>query len=168
MPLSRRAAALRPVISEKKELTWSLLSQNFSTAPADITLISGVEPASANLPEEVTIGTVVNWIFFEFNISPEAITNTQVIHWKIIKVPSGFSGVSAANTYQQDDRKWIIKRGMEMLPKNVNTIIKRMFVVRIPRKMRRIGEGDKIRLLLEGSASQTANFCGIAICKPLN
>ncbi len=160
--------ALRPIISEKKEITWSLLAQNFSTAPADITIASGVEPASANLPEEVTIGTVIKWLFVEFNVSAEAVTNTNVVHWKIIKTPSGFSGVSAANTYQQDDRKWIFKRGMEMLPKDVNTIIKRVFVIPVPRKMQRIGEGDTLRLLLETSANQTANFCGIIIYKPLN
>ncbi len=130
--------ALRPIISEKKEITWSLLAQNFSTTPGDITIASGVEPASANLPEEVTIGTVIKWLFVEFNVSAEAVTNTNIVHWKIIKTPSGFSGVSAANTYQQDDRKWIFKRGMEMLPKDVNTIIKRVFVIPIPRKMQRM------------------------------
>ncbi len=80
--------ALRPIISEKKEITWSLLAQNFSTTPGDITIASGVEPASANLPEEVTIGTVIKWLFVEFNVSAEAVTNTNIVHWKIIKTPS--------------------------------------------------------------------------------
>ena len=165
--MSRRSLALRPVISEKHEQTWSLIGQNFGTTPADIELVEAVAASAVGqaTPEEVVNGSVVKSIYIEFNVSAEAITNTNIVHWKVIKVPAAVTGISPANTYNQTDKKFILKRGMEMLPKDVNTIIKRIFVLRIPPRLRRFGIGDKLRLLLETSASQTSNFCGIAIFK---
>ncbi len=159
-----RRSRLNVIHSEKHEVTWSILSQNFGTTPFVTNLAIAVLPLNKNLGVEVATGSKVFSIYFEMNISNEAITNTNIIHWKVVYEPSTATS-TAANTYYQTDRAKILKRGMEMLPKDVSTVFKRIFVVRIPRQYQRMKEGDNIRIMLEGSASQTANFCGFAIYK---
>ncbi len=59
---------------------------------------------------------------------------------------------------------------MEMLPQipigsggTVQT--KRIFVVRIPPRMRRFAENDKLSLYYKSSSASNVNYCGIAIFK---
>ncbi len=127
-----RGLALRPVHSEKQEITWSNLQQNASTTQ-DINIISTVEnPSSAG---QLNIGATVRAVFFEFNIAAETITNPKVVHWLIEKLPSLGTG-SDPTIYDAVNKKQILKRGMEMLPKDVSTVFKRIFVVRIPPRLR--------------------------------
>ncbi len=58
-----------------------------------------------------------------------------------------------------------MKRGMEMLPTNVATVFKRIFVVKIPRVYNRVGDTDQYTFQYIASSSQTINACGIAIYK---
>ncbi len=165
MPYGRRRNNLRPINSIKHEVTWSDLAIDASSAVVkDIAV--GVEPPDKNAATEVEIGATVNSIYFEFHFSAQVITNPKVIHWTIGKEPFG-TNLSGPSTYEAIDRRFIFKRGMEMLPKDVGTVFKRIFVVRIPPKFRRIGDQDKLFFKYIASSTETVNACGFAIYKEL-
>ncbi len=163
MVFSRRSLALRPVKSVKHEVTWSNLAIDGS-AIQTIDLAIGTSPSALNAVTEVDIGSSVKSIYFELNIAAQVITNPKVFHWKVQVIPNGITPITPA-TYFSTDRKNIIHRGMEMLPKDVGTVFKRIFVVRIPRGKSRISVGDKISLIWVVSSAETVNFCGFAIYK---
>ncbi len=165
MPSFRRSLAIRPVNRLKHEGTWTFLAQNASTAQT-IDLIEGTEnPASAI---QVDIASIVKWIYVEFNLN--GVDNSgasQVMHWAVMKIPAGLV-FSAANIYNTDQKKWILKRGMEMLPEvplgsggTVQT--KRIFTVKLPPKLRRFDDGDKLILTYISTSASAINFCGITI-----
>ncbi len=160
MPLSR-ALALRPVHSEKQEISWSNLAQNASTTQ-NIPIIATSENPTAT--GQVEIGSTVRSIFFEFNIAAENITEAKVLHWLIEKTPSLGTG-SDPIVYDAANKKQILKRGMEMLPKDVSTVFKRVFIIRIPPRLRRFGDGDQLNFRYKSSSTTTINNCGIAIYK---
>ncbi len=157
--------SLRPVINQKHESTWTFLVQNASTNQS-IDLIAGTEsPVTAN---EVDIGSIVKGIFVEFNLN--GVNNSgasQVFHWLISKNPGGFIAPTA-NVYNADNKKFILKRGMEMLPEvpldsggTVQT--KRIFFLPLPPRLRRFDDGDKLQLKYISSSASSINFCGIFI-----
>ncbi len=162
-----RALSLRPVKTLKHEITWSNLGQNASTTQ-QIDIVIGLE--SPVNPPDIDIGSIVKSIYFEFNLN--GVDNSgvvQVFHWMLMKNPGGLITPDPA-TYQQDYKKFIIKRGMEMLPEipigsggTVQT--KRIFVVKLPRGMRRFDDADQFRLYYKSTSSSGVNFCGIAIYK---
>ncbi len=167
MPYSRRRTSLSPIQSEKHEGTWSNLGQNASTTQT-IELIDTAagEPSAANAIET---GSHVKSIYIEFNLN--GVDNSgvvQVFHWLIIKDPSGAFPVLDPATYDTARKRFILKRGMEMLPEiplgsggTVQT--KRVFVVKIPRHMQRFGEADKLILYYKSTSTSGINFCGITI-----
>jgi len=166
MPI-RRAFSLRPVNSLKHEITWSNLGQDASGG-INVEIVEGVEnPVS---PDEVDTASIVKSIYFEFNLNGVDNSGTvQVFHWQIIKVNGGMA-FSIASFYNTDQKKYIIKRGMEMLPQipigsggTVQT--KRIFVVKLPPRMRRFDDGDKLILNYVSTSASNINFCGIAIYK---
>ncbi len=167
MSYRKRALSLRPVVSLKHENTWSFLGQNASTAQF-VTLIEAVEnPVSAN---EVDIGSIVKSIFFESNLN--GVDNSgavQIFHWYIMKNPAG-GATPAPTTYQSDQKKFILKRGMEMLPEiplgsggTVQT--KRIFALKLPPRLRRFDDGDKLLLGYQSTSASGVNYCGISIYK---
>ncbi len=161
---SRRSLALRPVHSEKEEITWSNLSQNAS-ATQTITIVDAVNsPTTAG---QVEIGATVRSIFFEINIAAETITNAKVVHWLVQINPQGLIG-QTPSVYDSTGKSHILKRGMEMLPKDVGTVFKRIFVVRIPPRLRRMSDGTSIEFRYIASSTETINCCGIAIYKQFN
>ncbi len=50
-----------------------------------------------------------------------------------------------------------------MLPSDVSTVFKRIFAVSIPKKMRRMSEGDTMQLRIKATSAETVNFCGFMI-----
>ncbi len=167
MPSFRRAMSLRPVTSLKHEITWTNLVENASTDKF-VTLIEAIEsPISAN---HVDIGSIVKSIYVEFNLNGvDNSGSSQVFHWTIMKLPAGLTRPSA-NVYQSDQKKFILKRGMEMLPEiplgsggTVQT--KRVFVVKIPARLRRFDDGDTFTLSYISTSASAINFCGVAIFK---
>ncbi len=161
MPFRRQS--LRPVNSEKHEITWSDLSIDASADKTKVIVVA-VEPSAKNISQEVIIGSTVRSVYFEFHFSAETITNAKVIHWEVAKEPFG-TGVASPTTYNAPSRRFILKRGMEMLPKDVSTVFKRIFVVRIPPRMRRFGEDDQFVFTYRCSSVETVNACGFAIYK---
>ncbi len=169
MPYSRRAMSLRPVKSEKHEITWSNLAQNASGG-ITINLIKAVagEPVGAT---EVETGSTVRSVYVEFNLNGvDNSGSAQIFHWYIWKNPATEFTVTVPSTYDDDKKRFILKRGMEMLPEiplgsggTVQT--KRIFVVKIPPRMRRFGENDSLQLVYISTSASAINYCGIAIFK---
>ncbi len=100
-------------------------------------------------------------------MSAETITEVKTVHWAIRFVPSGQAS-SAPNNLFATDRAYVIKRGMEMLPKNVSTVYKRVFTVKIPRKYVRQTDNGGFKFEYIASSSNTMNACGIFIYKEIN
>ncbi len=154
--------------SEKHEITWSLLAADQGAATQTILFAKGVSLGDVTAANEVGIGHKVKYVFIEMNISAETITNPKVVHWTINFNPAGAAIIGNPLTYNPAGKKYIIHRGMEMLPKDVATVFKRVFVVKIPPKYQRIGDGDDLELQLRCSSTEAINFCGFAIYKEIS
>ncbi len=153
-----------PGKTDKHEITWSDLAADYATATVEKILASGVDVGAKVGPTDVTVGSHIKWIYIEFNTAAETITNPKVLHWVVeVRMP-GMAGTNPL-TYYQDARSFIIHRGMEMLPKDVGTVYKRIFTVKIPRSYQRIKQGMLIVLRLKASSTETINQCGFAIYK---
>ena len=113
------------------------------------------------------IGSHVRGIYLEFQFSAETITSTKIMNWAIyiLRSPLAATAASNPNQFGQIDRKNIMKRGMEMLPKSVNTVIKRIVYVPLPK--RRLGESDKVLFEYIASSTETINSCGFGIYKEI-
>ncbi len=171
MPYSRRQTSIRPVHSEKHEIVWSNLAQNASAVQL-ITVAQAVQTPGAP-DSEVNIGSTVNSVFFEFNVN--GVDNSgvaQIIHWMILKSPMDELEVADINPslYNQKNKRFILKRGMEMLPEiplgsggTVQT--KRVFVVKLPRTFKRFGVDDRLYFIYISTSTSNINMCGIAIYK---
>ncbi len=150
-----------PIKSEKEEITWSFLSLDNSTTKVIRIAIAEDSPTTAG---DVEIGDTIKWFFLEANFSAETITNTKIVHWICYKLKAGQTAPSPI-TYDQQTKSQILKRGMEMLPKDVGTTIKRIFVVRVPRGFQRMADGDTLNFAFTTSSAETINACGISIFK---
>ncbi len=157
----RRGLSLRPVKSEKEELTTSLLAGDRST---NLVIILAAAVDSPTIAGQVEIGDTVKSIFIEFNVAAQTTTNPKVFHWLVEKLPSGGTS-SVPSVYDAATKSQILHRGMEMLPSDTSTVFKRVFVVRIPPRLRRMQDGSQITLNIIASSAETVNFCMIAIYK---
>ncbi len=166
---NRRALRLRPVKTEKHETTWSNLGQNASTVQEIILIDTAAgEPTTGN---QVETGSHVRSIFFESNINGvDNSGSAAVFHWMIYKNNNGVLGAQDPTTYDGAIKKFIIKRGMEMLPEiplgsggTVQT--KRIFALKIPRIYERMGEADQLVLTYKSTSASGINYCGIVIFK---
>ncbi len=115
---------------------------------------------------EVSIGCHIKWLYCEINFAAQVITNPKTVNWTIRMVMPGQSPSVPTQLYAID-RSYVLKRGMEMLPKDVGTVYKRMFVVKIPRVYQRMKEGQKLEFEYVASSSETMNTCGIFIFKEI-
>ncbi len=164
MPYSRRGRRmLAPLKTDKHEITWSNLGQNASTVQ-QITLAVGTNSADKNTATEVEVGSHIKSIYFEFHFSPAQTGNANVIHWNIFGSKVGET-ISVPSLYYTDNRSAVFKRGMEMLPVNVATVFKRIFVVKVPQKFQRMTKNGFLIFQYVASSTQTINACGFAIYK---
>ncbi len=161
--------SLRPVKTEKHEITWSNLGQNASTVQTVTLIQSSSAPSSAI---HVEVGSTIRSVYLETNLNGVDNSGTvQVFHWAILKAPAGDPTFDIdPTTYNSSRKRFILKRGMEMLPEiplgsggTVQT--KRVFVVRIPPRMRRFGDDDQLQLVYKSTSTSGINYCGIAIFK---
>ncbi len=159
----RRRFNLRPIKSDKHEITWSNLAQDASGTQS-ILLSTAVPSADKNANTEVEIGSHIKSIYVEFNCAAQVITNPKVFHWKLVGQRSGET-ITAPSTYYQSDRSRIIKRGMEMLPSDIGTVYKRVFVIRVPKSWQRQQANMTMSLLYIVSSAEAINMCGFAIYK---
>ncbi len=161
MPFRRNRTIVK---TDKHENTWSDLAADYGTATIEKILASGVDVGAKIGPTDVAVGSHIKWIYVEFNTAAQTTTNPKVLHWTVeIRMP-GMAG-SNPTTYYQDQRSFIIHRGMEMLPSDVATVFKRIFVIKIPRSYQRIKQGMLIVLRFRASSTETINQCGFAVYK---
>ncbi len=163
MPFFRRGLAT--VKKDKHEITWSNLAQNASAVQV-IVLAVGVPSADKNTSSECMVGSHIKSIYFEFHFSPQVTSNPKVIHWIIVGKRTGET-IGSPATYYTSERSSIFKRGMEMLPASLDTVFKRIFVVRVPKKFQRMADNMNLELRYICSSTETINACGIAIYKEL-
>ncbi len=166
MPFRR---ALGNIInSNKHENTWSFLGLD-NALVKEVTVIEAVDRSDIDtaLPQEVAIGSIVKSIYFEFHFSAAQTANANIVHWQVLK-EQGAQTLSNPNAYNGVDKSQIYKRGMEMLPVNVATVYKRIFVIKIPRGKQRMMQGSRWLFRFISSSSQTINTCGITIFKEYN
>ncbi len=162
MVLRRRFA---PLQSNKHEVTFSHLAQDSSTTQT-IALATGTDAADKDNSTEVGIGSHIKWIFCEINFSAEVLTVVKTVHWALRYVPPG-QVPSGASQLFGIDRSYVMKRGMEMLPKDVSTVFKRVFVLKIPRKYQRIQDTGQFQFTYVVSSANATNACGIFVYKEL-
>ncbi len=133
-----------------------------------IDLIHGVESPTGN--DEVDIASIIKWIYIETNLNGVDNSSTaQVFHWMIVKNPGSLLTFDP-KIYNADNKKFILKRGMEMLPEiplgsggTVQT--KRQFTVKLPTRIRRFDDNDKLQLVYASTSASGINYCGITIFK---
>ncbi len=154
---------LRPINSNKHEVSWSNLASDASTTVA-ITLAIGVDSADADAASDVEVGSVIKSFYFEFNVGPQVTTNPKIVHWEVGKRPYG-NAIPIPSLYFQDGRNHIFKRGMEMLPSSTDIVYKRIFVVRVPKGHQRVGSGDIWQFQYIATSAETINMCGFVIYK---
>ncbi len=162
MPFRPRVPRLH---SNKHEVVFSALAENAGTVKT-ITILQGVEVADANTGVECPVGRTVKSIYVEFNLSAETTTEVKTLEWQIYGQTSGET-IGLPSTYYQDSRANILKRGMEMLVRDQSTLIKRIFVVKIPKKFQRITANRTFRFQYISSSVNPQNMCGIFIWKEL-
>ncbi len=150
---------------DKHEITWSNLSQNAS-GTTTVTLVKGVQVGSKDTSVECAVGSHVKRLYMEFHFGAEDITVAKVIHWELISIPTGLT-VGAPSTYYNASRARIFQRGMEMLPKDVGTVYKRIISVKVPKVYQRIQENATLNFRYVSTSATTINACGIAIYKEI-
>ncbi len=149
--------------SDKHEVEWSKLGINGSIGNATV-LASTVDVGSKTTATENAVGSHVRGIFIEMNFSNQDASETVIVHWKVaVKAPN--QTASLANVYYQDDRSYILKRGMEMLPAEPSTVFKRIIFVPIGKIYERRKQGDEIIISLVSTSTTLINWCGFAIYK---
>ncbi len=157
--MARRKYA--PLITEKIEQTFTDLASD-NSATQTVTIITAQRNPTGDL--QFSPGSILPWVYFEFQFSSETTTSVKTVHWQIIKVPAGLALTSAA-LYDEAYKKFILKRGMEMLVRDQATLIKRIGVVRIPPRLRRFDEGDTLLFRYIMSSAELTNACGFFIGK---
>ncbi len=163
MPFHRRSTA--PIKTDKHEVTFTELSTDASTT-RNVPIATAVQSADKDNSTEVELGSHIRWLYCEINFAPETITVAKTVHWTIRMAPPAASPSTPAQLYQID-RSYVLKRGMEMLVKDVSTVYKRIFVVKIPKAYQRMKEGQKLEFEYVASSTNTMNACGIFIYKEI-
>ncbi len=163
MPFSRRRVS--PIKSNKHEVTFSHLAQD-SSSNQTVVLATGTDPANKDNSTEVGIGSHIYWLFCEFNFSAEVVTVVKTVHWTIRYVPPGQTPSSSSQLFGID-RSFVIRRGMEMLPKDLSVVYKRVFAIKIPNRYSRIQDSAQLQFTYVVSSSNATNACGIFVYKEI-
>ncbi len=158
----RRGFAIRPVKSEKEEVTFSHLAQDSSATQTVTIALAENSPTTAG---DVEIGDTIKSFFFEINFGAEVTTSPKIVHWILVKNPLGGTISGSPATQDSTYKRFIFKRGMEMLPRDVGTVTKRIGVVRIPPRFRRMGDADQLQFRYICTSSEQINVCGNFIYK---
>ncbi len=156
---------VRAIVNRQKhEVTGTFLNTDM-TLVNGVTLYTGTASADLNAGNEVGIGSKVFSVYIEFNVSAAETSTPNVFHWQLIYLPAPASATPPIpSLYNQNIKSHILKRGMEMIPVNVSTVIKRIFVVRIPKKYQRTETGAILSFRqIASPGTDNVNFCFFAI-----
>ncbi len=164
MPFRRNRGP--PPNIEKHEIVFSDLAKDAS-ADQSITLAQAVDAASKNLAIEVLVGSRITRLYMELNFAAQIITNPKILHWFVFKSPFGTT-IPAPTNYNQTSKRFVIQRGMEMLPMDVGTVFKRILSIKIPRRYQRMGDNDFLIFKYIVTSAELVNVCGFFIYKEIN
>ena len=164
MPFQRNRGP--PPNIEKHEIVFTTLGIN-AAADQSITVAQAVDASSKNLSQEVLIGSRITRLYMEINVAAETVTSAKTLEWLIFKAPFGTT-IPAPSLYNQTSKRFVIQRGMEMLPKDVGTVFKRIISIKIPKRYQRMGDNDFLIFKYICSSSETINVCGFFIYKEIN
>ncbi len=145
--------------TKKLETTVTQLSTNLGAGVQTLTLATAKNDPTADI--DVGVGSILRWTQIEFNVSAENIASPKTLHWLIAKNPAT-DLVFTPTLYGSDIRKFIFQRGLEMLPSNVATVVKRIINVRVPPRYRRMDENDSLQFVYLASSTEAMNFCARA------
>ncbi len=163
MPYGRRMTS--PVKTDKHEIVWRDLAIDAGTTVRRV-IGTGVDVGSKTINTDISVGAHVRWIYFEINFAAQTTTNPKTVDWQVVWEAPGVTH-NVPNLMYQDDRSYVLKRGLEMLPSDVATVYKRIFVVKIPRSYQRIKQGVDIIFQYIASSTEAINVCGFAIYKEI-
>ncbi len=144
----RRGANIRPVNSQKHVVDI----QGGAVAGTQVNnlLIDSVNtPVLATNPQQVRIGSIVNWIYLNvqaYATTAGALANAYMV---IMKSPGNAIGTPQANIVGTSDAmKQVIHQEMVMMEKSINGNPRTLFegVLRIPRGYRRFGHDDALNI----------------------
>ncbi len=164
MPFRRNRGP--PPNIEKHEITFTQLAVDASSEQS-VTLATAVDASSKNLANEVLVGSRITRLYVELNIAAQTITNPKVLHWLIFKSPFGAT-IPPPSSYNNTSKRFIIQRGMEMLPSDVGTVFKRILSIKIPKRYQRMGDGDFLVFKFISTLAETVNVCGFFVYKEIN
>jgi len=167
MPRSR-SMSLRPVNSKKH-----IVDVASSTILAVLTAIPVIEANDAPTLGSVTqvlSGSTVNAIFLRVEVmATNQWSGVSRIYMSVYKDPGGNAGNPNPNGSGSDDKKrFILHQEMTMLAGTLSAtpnFPRTMFqgVVRIPPRLRRMGYGDRVRVLLQNGAGETTGIANVCI-----
>ncbi len=164
MPFRRNRGT--PPNIEKHEITFTDLAKDASTDQS-VTLVQAVDASTKSAAIDVLVGSRVTRLYMELNFAAQTITNPKVLHWLVFKAPFGTT-IGATNLYNQVSKRFVIQRGMEMLPKDVGTVFKRILSIKIPKRYQRMGDNDFLVFKYIVTSAETVNVCGFFIYKEIN
>ncbi len=166
--MARQALRLRPVNSKKH-----IIDVASSTVLATLTSIPIIESNDApglGFPTQVLSGSTVNAIYLRV----EVVANNQFsgvprIYMSVYKDPGGNAGNPNPNGSGTDDKKrFILHQEMTMMAGTLSgtpNFPRTMFqgVVKIPSRLKRMGYGDRVRVLLQNGSGESTGIANVCI-----
>lgn len=163
----RRAFALRPVTSRKNIVQDVAIIA--AAAKPGFTIAKAVDnPVLANT-DEVQTGCRLNTVYIECWIYGNGVAgvNTPIV-WNIHKNPNNALTMPNPSSAGADaNKRWIFAMGKGLVGNQANGqpgyVIRGWFS--IPKKMRRMGANDYIKLQIENNTANDLNVCRLAVYK---
>jgi len=161
MRMGRRALSLRPVRSVK-EIVDGVFLNVAAGVTTDFAVVQSVNDYTGGIGT-CPIGAHVKSIYIEASYNGP--TGGQArMDWFIGKSPGNNLTLPIPGaTGGDDNRKWIFHESKGMMPSEEGGIAKKSGWIRVPPKMQRMGEDD--RILIRIGASSVYSWCGKTIYK---
>lgn len=135
----------------------------------NIDIAKGVDSASLAQVSECNVGSHVRSLFLNIQVAATGTAALANVYMIIFGNPSGEISMVNANVVGASDmKKQVFHQEMIMTEKNTTAIPRTLFkgVLRIPRKMQRIGQDDRIRVQLF-APGVNFDYCVQAIYKEI-
>ncbi len=161
--VARRASRLGTIINSVKNIVDTT---QLTVAAATVTSTIVIDTVNDYVggANEVPIGAKVFGIYLFYQIQQQAVNSN--VDWYIVKSPGDqltlpIPGATGGNV----NRKWILheEKGIPGPSNNGSPPLTFRGVIKLPKHMQRMGEGDRIRIQSRGAAAY--DFCFKAIYK---
>jgi len=162
--MARFRSAKRPINSVKNVVDSEGALVAATTSTTD--LVIGVRTLATTInPIQVPVGAVVNGIYLSIFILGSGGADSEIVNWYIAKNPNNSLTLPAPGaTGPSANRRWILHEEKGIYATQDGTPMVFKGVIKIPPRMRRIGDGDRISVLIRTTLG-VPNFCVKAIYK---